>query len=50
MIDHQVTSAGTIIATYAPDGPVPAEAPASPQPIDSERERERQRKMKDGTW
>ena len=50
MIDHKVTSAGTIIATYEPDGPVPTEPPASPQPIDSKRERERQRKIEDGTW
>lgn len=50
IIDHKVTSVGTIIATYEPDGPLPTEAPASPQPIDSKRERERQRKIEDGTW
>lgn len=50
MVDHKVTPAGTIIATYEPDGPIPAKAPASPQPIDSAREQERQRKMKDGSW
>ena len=50
MVDHKVTPAGTIVATYEPAGPIPATAPASPQPIDSARERGRQRKMEDGSW
>ena len=50
MVDHKVTPAGTIVATFEPAGPIPATAPASPHPIDSERERERQRKINEDRW
>ncbi|WP_066807713.1 dihydrofolate reductase family protein [Sphingomonas asaccharolytica] len=48
MVDHQVTPAGTIIATYEPVGPIPDGA--SVPPIDTAREAERQRRMQEGTW
>ncbi|HEX7849729.1 MAG TPA: dihydrofolate reductase family protein [Sphingomonas sp.] len=48
MVDHQVTPAGTIIATYEPTGPIPEGA--SVPPIASAREAERQRRMREGTW
>ena len=47
LVDHSVTSAGTVIATYEPAGPV---ASGSFGEIESMREDERQRRMKDGTW
>jgi len=50
MVDHMVTPAGTVIATYEPAGPIPAQAPHQPSPATSAREAERQRKMKDGNW
>lgn len=50
MVDHKVTSAGTIVATYEPAGPIPAKAPASPVPATSAREAERQRRIADGSW
>ena len=50
MVDHKVTPAGTIVATYEPGGPIPAESPASPEPATSAREAERQRRIADGSW
>jgi hypothetical protein len=50
MVDHKVTPAGTVVATYEPAGPIPAEAPSQPSPATGTREAERQRKMRDGTW
>ena len=51
MVDHKVTPAGTIIATYEPDGAIPDQAPAeAPEPATSVREAERQRKIADGSW
>ena len=50
MVDHKVTPAGTVIATYEPAGPILAEAPHQPSPATSAREAERQRKMADGSW
>jgi dihydrofolate reductase len=49
MIDHKVTSKGTVIATYEPDGAIPASGDF-PEASTSAREGERQRKMRDGTW
>jgi dihydrofolate reductase len=49
MIDHKVTSKGTVIATYEPDSAIPAGGDF-PEASTSARERERQRKMRDGTW
>jgi dihydrofolate reductase len=49
MIDHKVTSKGTVIATYEPDGAIPASGDF-PEASTSTREAERQRKMRDGTW
>jgi dihydrofolate reductase len=48
MTEHEVTSAGTIIATWAPAGEVPTGsfAGAEPSPV----ERERQRKRAEGSW
>ncbi len=48
MVDHKVTSVGTIIATYEPAGPIPEGA--SVPPIDTAREQERQRRMREGSW
>ena len=50
MVDHQVTAAGTVVATYVPAGPIPADAPHQPSPATSEREAARQRQMKNGSW
>lgn len=50
MVDHKVTSVGTVVATYEPAGPIPAEAPYQPAPSTSEREQERQQRIADGTW
>jgi dihydrofolate reductase len=47
LVDHQVTTGGTVIATYEPAGPVET---GSFGQIESAREDERQAKMKDGTW
>ena len=47
MVDHQVTAAGTVIATYEPAGPVKT---GSFGQIESVREDERQARIKDGTW
>lgn len=50
MVDHKVTNAGTVIATYEPAGPIPAKAPHQPSPSTSDREAERQRKIANGNW
>ena len=47
LVDHQVTTGGTVITTYEPAGPVDT---GSFGQIGSGREDERQAKMKDGTW
>ena len=47
LIDHQVSPGGTIIATYAPSGPVET---GSFGAIESAAEEKRQAKMRDGTW
>jgi dihydrofolate reductase len=47
LVDHQVTTGGTVITTYEPAGPV--ETGFFGQ-IESAREDERQARMKDGTW
>lgn len=49
LVDHRVTSKGTIIATYEPGGTIPAEGDF-PQPSTSAAEAERQRRMAEGTW
>lgn len=49
MVDHKVTSKGTVIATYEPAGPIPAEGDFPP-PSTSAAEAERQRRMAEGTW
>lgn len=49
MVDHKVTAKGTMIATYAPAGPIPAEG-EFPEPSTSAREAERQQRMTEGTW
>lgn len=49
MTDHKVTTRGTIIATYEPDGGIPATGPF-PVPSTSAREQERQHRMRDGSW
>ena len=50
MVDHKVTSKGTVIATYEPQGALPPIPADGPQPSQSAREVERQRRMQDGTW
>lgn len=50
MVDHQVTAAGTVIATYEPAGALPPYPPGGPEPSTSAREAERQRQMRDGRW
>jgi dihydrofolate reductase len=50
MLDHKVTAKGTVIATYAPGGTLPAFPPYGPQPSTSSREAERQRRMAQGIW
>ncbi|MDB5715384.1 MAG: Riboflavin biosynthesis protein RibD [Sphingomonadales bacterium] len=47
LVDHQVTTGGTVITTYEPAGPVET---GSFGQIGNARENERQAKMKDGTW
>lgn len=49
MIDHKVTAKGTVIATFEPGGPIPAEGDFPP-PSTSAAEAERQRRMAEGTW
>jgi dihydrofolate reductase len=48
MVDHQVTAAGTVIATYEPAGQVRTEAIAPPST--SAAEQARQRRMAEGKW
>ena len=48
MVDHSVTTNGTVIATYEPAGPVPVGSFAPPEP--SAREVERRRAMQEGRW
>lgn len=48
MVEHEVTPAGTIIATYRPAGEVETGSFSSPDP--SPAEMERRGKMADGTW
>lgn len=48
MVEHQVTSRGNIIATYAPDGEIECKAVQEREP--SAAERERREKVADGTW
>ena len=50
MVDHKVTPKGTMIATFEPDGAIPAYPPGAPEPSTSERERQRQRRMNDDSW
>ena len=50
MVDHKVTTKGTVIATYKPGGMLPAFPPFGPQPSMSLREAERQRRMAGGSW
>ena len=47
LVGHQVSSGGTIIATYEPAGPVET---GSFGAIENEPEDERQRRIQDGTW
>jgi hypothetical protein len=49
MTDHKVTAKGTVIATYEPDGSIPADA-SFPEPSTSQREQERQARMRSGNW
>jgi dihydrofolate reductase len=48
MREHEVTPAGSIIASYEPAGAVQTGSFASPEP--SIAEKERQRRMADGSW
>jgi dihydrofolate reductase len=48
MTEHEVTAAGSIIASYEPAGAVQTGSFPSPDP--SSAEQERQRKMAEGTW
>jgi dihydrofolate reductase len=47
-VEHEVTQAGSIIATYQPAGPVGTGSFSPPEP--SAPEVERQRKIADGSW
>jgi dihydrofolate reductase len=47
LVNHQVTTGGTVITTYEHAGPVETGSFGS---IESPREDERQAQMKDGTW
>ncbi|MGJ3649419.1 dihydrofolate reductase family protein [Sphingomonas sp. GlSt437] len=49
LTDHRVTDKGTIIATYAPGGAIPATG-EFPTPSTSAREADRQRRMQQGIW
>ena len=49
LVDHKITDRGTMIATYEPAGPIPAEGDF-PTPSTSAREAERQKAMQDGSW
>lgn len=48
LVEHEVSPSGTIIAAYAPAGPVGTGSFAAPEP--SAPEVARQRKMADGSW
>ena len=48
MVEHQVSPAGAVIASYQPAGPVETGSFAAPEP--SQRERERRREIADGSW
>ena len=50
MVEHKVTSKGTVIATYEPGGTLPPYPPFGPEPSTSAREAERQRRMQDRSW
>ncbi len=50
MTDHYVTDKGTIIASYAPDGDLPAYPADALTPSTSDREAERQARIANGTW
>ena len=50
MVDHKVSAKGTVIATYEPNGTLPAFPPFAPQPSTSSREAVRQRRMAEGSW
>lgn len=49
-LEQRVSAKGTIIATYAPRGPLPSMAEFCPPPSSSAREGERQRAMAAGRW
>lgn len=49
-LDQRVSARGTIIATYAPGGPLPDMAAMCPPPSTSAREAARQAAMAAGTW
>jgi hypothetical protein len=48
MVEHEVTQAGSIIATYEPAGAVATGSFSPPEP--SAPEVERQRRIADGRW
>ena len=48
MVEHLITPAGTIIATYLPDGPVEPGSFAAEEP--SAAELDRRQKVREGTW
>jgi dihydrofolate reductase len=48
MVEHEVTAAGNIIATYEPAGPVQTGSFPAPEP--SPAELERRRRMAEGSW
>jgi dihydrofolate reductase len=50
MTDHYVTDKGTIIASYAPGGDLPAYPADALTPSTSDREAERQARIANGTW
>jgi hypothetical protein len=49
LVEHKVTPKGTIIATYEPNGAIPATG-HFPEQSTSQREQERQQRMKTGSW
>lgn len=49
LVEHKVTAKGTVIATYEPNGAIPAQG-RFPDPGTSPREAERQQRMRDGSW
>ncbi len=50
MTGHNVTTQGTVVATYRPAGALPPYPPEAPIPITSEREVARQARMAEGRW